>query len=188
MEKVEIKKTITNIFCVPTLHVPKGRLKDNGFLNAYIKDDMRDVVHEDSIYLLFKVKDVDRFREFLESEYERTKSIIEDYDHSNGFVVVVYKLNVTFASDFALVRQGMYSKTSKEFKEEFPKTVTLIIDGVQREEISLQYRIFNKTEDLTKFWEEKFNVEFDDSQEIWRGFQEDEETLTEEKLKEYEQQ
>ena len=61
-------------------------------------------------------------------------------------------------------------------------------NGLHKDEISLQYRIFNKTEDLVKFWEEKFDVTFGYDQELWRGFSEEEETLTEEKLKEYEQQ
>ena len=33
-------------------------------------------------------------------EYERTKDIIEDYDYEDGYVVVVYKLNMEFKEDF----------------------------------------------------------------------------------------
>lgn len=183
----EIRKTITTIFMVPTLHVPKDDIKNNGFLNGYSKDAMRDVQYDDAIYLLFKPQDLDRFREFLDSEYERTKQVIDDYDYPNGFVVVVYKLDSKYAVDFQLVRQGKYSKTSQEFQNEFPKVVKIIKNGLHKDEISLQYRVFRRTEDLIKFWEDRLAVRFSDDQEIWHGFIEENETLTEDKLKEYEQ-
>jgi hypothetical protein len=61
-------------------------------------------------------------------------------------------------------------------------------NGLQKDEISLQYRVFNKTEDLIKFWEEKLGVEFDDDQEVWHAFIEENEILNIEKLKEHVQQ
>lgn len=57
---------------------------------------------------------------------------------------------------------------------------------MDREEVSLQYRVFNKTKDLIRFWEEKFDMTLDKDQEIWYCFNEDDETLTKEILKEYE--
>lgn len=186
---IEVKKekrmTITSIFMVATLKIPGDKLRENNFLNAYSKDDMREVQYKDAIYLLFKPDDLDKFRYFLDGEYERTKQIIDDYDYPNGFVVVVYKLNMNFSDDFNLVRQGKYSKTSKLFQSQFPRTLTININGMDREEVSLQYRVFNKTKDLIRFWEEKFDVTLDKDQEIWYCFNEDDETLTEEKLKEY---
>jgi hypothetical protein len=56
--------------------------------------------------------------------------------------------------------------------------------GYHKDEISLQYRVFNKTEDLVKFWEDKLGVEFDEEQEVWHAFDEEEETLNIEKIKE----
>jgi hypothetical protein len=93
---MDLKKTITTIFMVPTLKVPKDELKDNGFINAYIKDGSREVQYEDCIYLLFHPKNLDKFRNFLDSEYERTKDVIDDYDYESGYVVVVYQLNPKF--------------------------------------------------------------------------------------------
>ena len=81
---------------VPTLRVPKDALRSNGFINGYIKDEKMQHGYEDPIYLLFKPDNLDKFREFLDGEYERTKSIIEDYDYEDGFVVVVYQLNERF--------------------------------------------------------------------------------------------
>ena len=181
----EIKKTICSIFMVPLLKIPRDSLINNGFINGFIKDDMREEQYENAIYLLFKPQDIDRFREFLDSEYERTKRIIDDYDHHNGFVVVVYQLDAKFETDFNLIKRGRYSKTSPNFQAEFPKTVKLNRGGIVKEDVSLQYRVFNKTEDLVKFWEDMFGVRFDEKQELWHRFSEEEETLTEDKLREY---
>jgi hypothetical protein len=182
---MEIKKTITSIFMVPTLKAPKDALRANGFVNAYIRDDSRDDQYDGCIYLLFKPENVDKFREFLDSEYERTKDIIEDYDYEGGFVVVVYKLNNEYAEDFKLVKTGKYSRTSKEFQLMFPKVIKIIKRGLSKDEISLQYRIFNRTQDLIDFWEEKLGIQFDDDQEVWDGFDEEKEVLNINNIKEH---
>lgn len=172
---------------VPTLKVPKDALKENGFINAYIQDKDVEEHHEDSIYLLFKPENLDKFREFLENEYERTKSIIEDYDYE-GYVVVVYQLDKTYKEDFLIVKQGKYSQTSKEFQALFPKVVKIIKNGLHRDELSLQYRIFVKSNDLIEYWEEKIGIGFTEDLEVWTGFYEEEEILNINTIKEqYEQ-
>ena len=181
----DVKKTITSIFMVPTLKIPRGELQDNGFVNGYVSDGSREVQYDGCIYLLFQPKDLNKFREFLDSEYERTKAIVDDYDYQDGFVVVVYKLDSKFKKDFGLIREGLYSRTSKEFQALFPKIIKIKKNGLQRDEISLQYRVFNRTEDLIKFWEEKLGVEFDDDQEVWHAFIVEDEILNIEKLKEH---
>jgi hypothetical protein len=181
----DVKKTITSVFMVPTLQIPRGELQDNRFINGYVKDGSREVQYENCIYLLFQPKDLDKFREFLDSEYERTKDIVDDYDYQDGFVVVVYQLNKKFNKDFMLVKEGLYSRTSKDFQALFPKVIKIKKNGLQRDEISLQYRVFNRTEDLIKFWEDKLGVEFDDDQEVWHAFILEDEILNIEKLKEH---
>jgi hypothetical protein len=181
----ELKKTITTIFMVPTLKIPREALKINGFINGYVQDGSREVQYENCIYLLFKPRDLDKFREFLDNEYERTKDIIDDYDYTSGFVVVVYQLDTKFSKDFYLIRRSKYSKTSEQFQALFPKVVKILRNGLHKDEISLQYRVFNRTEDLIKFWEEKLGVEFDENQEVWNAFQEEKEILNIDKIKEY---
>jgi len=181
---MEIKKTITSIFIVPTLSIGKERLVDNGFINGYIKDGGREVQYDNSIYILFKPENLDKFKEFLDEEYERTKSIIDDYDYEDGYVVVVYQLNSKLDKDIELIKQGKYSQTSPKFQEIFPKIVKLKRNGLLKDEVSLQYRVFNKTKDLIQFWEDKLDIEFDDSYEVWDGFFEENETLNLDKLKE----
>jgi len=172
-----IKKTITSIFIIPTLQLPKNALKDNGFVNGYIRDELNELDYKNVAYLLFKPSNIDRFREFLANEYERTKDLIDDYDYEGGYVVVVYKLDDSFNKDFSLIKQGKYSKTSKSFQKLFPETVMISKPTGDKEEKSLQYRIFNKTEDLVKFWEDKLCIDFDEDFEVWDGWEEKNEIL-----------
>lgn len=173
---------------VPTLKVPKDALRSNGFINAYIRDDRRDDQYKESIYLLFKPKDLDKFREFLDNEYERTKTVIEDYDYEDGYVVVVYQLNEKYKKDFTLIKQGKYSKTSSDFQKVFPKIIKIVKNGLHRDELSLQYRIFNKAEDLVDFWEEKLGIDLKTTVgndfEVWEGWDEQKEILELDKIKE----
>jgi len=180
---MDIKKTVTSIFMIPTLKIPKNQLRNNGFINGYFKDKSKDVQYEDVIYILFKPEDLDKFREFLDVEYERTKDVIEDYDYEDGFVVVIYKLNPKFKKDYEIVKTGKYSKTSQAFQKLFPKTVKITTGTRTKEEISLQYRIFNRTEDLVQFWEDKLGVYLQEYHEVWHGFDEEEEILDIEKIK-----
>lgn len=178
----DVKKTITSIFMVPTLKIDRFKLVESGFINGYVSDVKRLPAYESAVYLLFQPKDLDKFRDFLEDEYERTKDIIDEYDYEGGYVVVVYKLNPKFKKDFSLIREGLYSRTSKDFQALFPKIVKIQKDGLRRDEISLQYRIFNKTEDLIRFWEDKLGVEFDEDQEIWHAFILEDEVLDIDKI------
>jgi hypothetical protein len=185
---MEIKKNITSIFMVPTLKVPKDALRSNGFINAYIRDARREDHYKDSIYLLFKPTDLDKFREFLDNEYERTKAVIEDYDYEDGYVVVVYQLNDKYKKDFVLIKEGKYSKTSADFQKLFPKVIKIVRNGLHKDEISLQYRIFNKADDLVNFWEEKLGIDLEDivgkDFEVWDGWDEQKEILELDKIKE----
>ena len=162
---------------VPTLNVPKDVLLDNGFLNAYVGDVDKDIQYENSVYLLFLPEDILKFREFLDDEYERTTAIIEDYDYLNGYVVVVYKLNMKWETNFDLIRQGRYSETTDDFQKLFRKVIKIKKNGLHKDEISLQYRIFNKTEDMIEYWQDKLGIDWDDNFEVWDGYDISKETL-----------
>jgi len=168
---------------VPSLKVPKNSLKDNGFINAYLDDVGRDFKYNNVIYVLFLPTDLAKFREFLDNEYERTTEIVEDYDYEGGFVVLVYKLNMKWETDFDLIKQGRYSETSDNFQKLFPKVIKIKKNGLHRDEISLQYRVFNKTDDMIKYWENKLGIDWDDSLEVWEGFDEGKEVLDINKMK-----
>jgi hypothetical protein len=183
---MELKKTITSIFMVPTLKINRDDFTENNFLNAYLEDVRRDIQYENAVYLLFKPVNFDKFREFLDKEYERTKDIIDDYDYEEGFVVLVYQLNKKWEKDFDIVKQGKYSETSKDFQNIFTKVIKVVNNGLRRDEISLQYRIFNKSEELRKYWEDKLDVSFTDDMELWRTFVYEDEVLDLDKVKQIE--
>ena len=184
MQSTNTRLTITRIFILPTvLNLKKKELKENGFINCFIADNTSDIKYEDCIFLLFKPEFPGRFRKFLNREYDRTKSIVADYDKFRGMTVLVYKLNKEFLSDYELIRKSQYSKTSKKFQDIFPEQVEIIKDGISRMELSLQYRIFNKTPDLVKYWQER-NANYNADKEIWYDFIEKKETLSNEILNE----
>ena len=185
---MRLTRSITTLFMVKPIGIGIEKLEKVGFINGFVRDVSHDSVYEDCVYLLFKPHDMDLFRDFIDSEYERTDNIVEDYDYEGGYVVVVYKLDPNFKKDHELVRQGLYSKTSKDFQNLFPKVVKIVKNGRHRDEISLQYRIFNRTQDLINFWEDKLGIKFSSDQEAWEGFHEERETLNINNIKEYVEQ
>jgi len=182
---MDLKKTITSIFIVPTLKINRDKLFSNGFLNAYTKDVKKDIQYENAVYLLFHPPDMEKFQAFLDGEYERTTSLIDDYDYEGGFVILVYELNKKFNKDFDLVKQGKYSKTSDEFQKLFPKVIKIVKNGLHQDEVSLQYRIFRKTVDIQEYWENKLGVNLGSDMEVWPIFEEDKEVLDIDKIKEH---
>jgi len=179
----DIKHTITSIFMVPPLKIGKERLEENNFINAYIKDIKREVQYDNSVYLLFRPKNLKLFNFFLEEEYERTSYLIDDYDYDGGFVVLVYALEPYFDKDWEYVMKGKYSWTSKEFQELFPKVKKIKVNGKHRDEVSLQYKIFKKSEDLKEYWEKKLKFDFTPDMEYWSGFDIEKETLNIDEIK-----
>src|SRR6478609_5045928 len=171
---MSIASTITTIFLVPTLKVPKGKLVENGFINAYVKDSLQDLQYPvDVIFLLFKPKDLNKFREFLIEEYSRTESVIDDYDYEKGYVVVVYKISESIKKDVILVRQGQYSKTSPEFQKMFDIPVEVKRGDTIKKEVCLQMRIFKKSADLREYWENKIGQLIGPNQEVWETYNEE---------------
>ena len=180
------KNTNTTIFMVPTLNTPKDSLRNNGFINAYIKDEISDNDYKNCIYLLFKPTNIDSFKDFIDGEYDRTKDVIEDYDYDEGFVIVTYSLQSKFKKDFKIIKEGKYSKTSTQFQKLFPKVLKLKKNGLHRDELSLQYRIFNKTKDLIEYWKNLTGIDdWKDDWEVWPLFNEDNEKLTKKIINEY---
>lgn len=180
-----VKMTATSIFMVPTLKIDRERLKDHNFINAYIKDINREVQYKkNAVYLLFKPDNFNAFNYFVEGEYDRTVNIVEDYDYEGGYVVLVYVLDGRYMDDFELIKQGKYSRTSREFQDLFPKVVKIIKNGLHRDEISLQHRIFKKTDDLRAYWEERMGIDLPDDMEVWEVFIEDNEVLDINQIKE----
>lgn len=179
---MEIKRNNTSIFIVPTLEIPQGSLIENGYINGFITDKIRESSYKNCIFMLFKPPDFDKFSEFLENEYENNKNIVEDYNYEKGYIVVVYSQKEEYIKDYELIKQGAYSKTSKKFQDEFPQLVKVIRRGIINNEPSLQMRIFKKHQELIDFWEKRLGIEFKDDYEVWEGFNNENEELTIDKL------
>ena len=171
------KRTITSLFMIPTLNIPKGMLKKYGFIEGYSLD--KKVIHpyENAAYLLFKPLDLISFNDFLEQEYARTSDLIDDYDYDNGHVVLVYLLDTNFFEDFELIKKGKYSETSLNFQKLFPKEIDIIINSEIHEKESLQHRIFKKCEILKEAIEEKIGESLPENIEVWEMFDINKETL-----------
>ena len=101
---------------------------------------------------------------------------------------MVYQLDEKYKKDYELVKPRKYSKTSKAFQNEFPKSVKIVREGLNKDEMSLQTRVFNKTEDLIEFWEDKLGLKLKEvigeDYEVWHGFDESKEILEINKIKE----
>jgi len=178
-----MEKTISTIFLVPTLKIGREVLIENGFLNAYIGDSTSNINYEDSLYLLFKPEFPVRFGAYINREHKRTKSIIAEYDKKLGLSVVIYKLSNDYKDDIELIKAGKYSKTSKGFQDLFSKTVDIERDGRLIKEVSLQYRVFNKTPELIQYWKEN-NIGYSAEKEIWYDFDEKAEIINQNILNE----
>lgn len=174
---MKLEKTITSIFIVPTLKLGKGAIRENGFINGFLYNELLDVDYEDVVYVVFKPENIERFQDFLSDQYETTKNIVEDFDYEGGFVIIVYKLEEKYKKDFDIIKTGKYSKTSQTFQNLFPKKITVEKGGLRQESYSLQYKIFNKTQDLLDYWEDATGATLSGDQELWEGFHRENETL-----------
>lgn len=161
-------KTISRVFMAPTLGINKLEAEKHGLINSFLKDKSAGIEEKDCIILAFRPANETGFQQFLNSEIRRTNSLIRHYSYPCGLKMLVYKLDPKYALDFELVKQGKYSKTSKSFQGLFPKFVKVkSLFGVEEEKISLQYRVFNKTNDVRRFWETRLGVDFSEDQELW---------------------
>ncbi len=175
-------RTITSVFILPTLKIPPGQLTDLGFINAYYWDELCVNTFENCIYLLFRPEKTAKFCHFIEEEKKRTDLLTDYYDHENSFTVLVYRLPEGYSEDYNLIIQSRYSKTSKEFQNLFRDKITIVKNGIKEEVLSLQYQVFNRTDDLMQFWARTNNIVINDDTELWYCFDNSSETLTRQKL------
>ena len=130
---------------MPTLNIPRQDLYDNNFINAYLGDVDKEEYHrENVIFLLFQPKDLPAFGIFLNRQYETNKSIVDDYDYNDGYIVIVYNLNPELEKDFDIIKSSKYSKVSHSFKKLFPREIKLLGKKGQPTKQSLQWMIFTK--------------------------------------------
>lgn len=164
--------TNTNIFLAPLLGISRQELNENGFINAFIKDEVHGIDYTRGLYLLFKPKNADDFETFLNKERIRKAIIIDEYDYK-GHTIVVYQYDEKWVKDVEKILDGQFSKTSEEFKKFFPKT-RKITSGAKTEEIlSTQHAIFRKSQEYIDYWKEELGLDIDYKEdEVWHNFKE----------------
>jgi len=173
--------TATNMFILPTLGMDRGRLKNIGMLNAYIRDELHEE-YKGGIYVLFRPKD--EFDSFLE-ECRRKKMIIDEYDYPGGFVIVVFKYPISIENDVELIMKGQFSKTSIPYRNMITKTYRVDEMGRAKEYLTIQHQIFSKSQSIIDYWWDKYQITFDKEDEVWE-FNFNKEIFNLETLKQYE--
>lgn len=171
------RKNCTTIFLLPAIGHTRQNLLLYGFLSAYLDDIHHEVHYEEAVYLLFKPENVVIFQRFLEDEYKKPGLIIEDYDYRGGYVVVVYKIDEKYLPEFQLFLRGEYSKFSPEYIGLFPTEIISHGPSGVRVHHSLHYHVFNRTEKIKKYWEEKIGQPIEDNMELWSSPDMDKEVL-----------
>lgn len=168
--------TATNLFIRPLFNIPTKTLSEFEFENAYIEDKLREVKHEDSIYLLFRPIKYDKFNEFVERENKKG-TLVDEYDYPNGWVMLVFKYDKKWRKDIELIKKGKFSKVSREYKLQIPETTGVIGKSLK----SMQHHVFEKTDYVKKIWYDKYGLEFEPEDECWHYYPE-REIFTEETL------
>lgn len=165
--------TATNLFLVPGLGAKRLSLNEQGFENAYIKDEIKGIDYENAVYMLFRPPNQEGFRVFLEKERERKAKIIDEYDYDDGWTMVVYQYDGRWANDVRKLMKGRFSLVSKEFQESIPKTIRTGTTGIFKDKVTIQHEIFRKHPDLADYWQEELGLELNFREdEFWHFYAE----------------
>lgn len=177
------KISATNLFVLPVLGIGREKLLGVGFVEAFIKDELRELEYERAVYLLFRPERWDEFNVFVEEQRERRAPLVDEYSYSDGWAVLVYQFPEKFKRDVDIIMTGKFSKVGREFKGAIPmyyKTST--INGVVVEEMTNQHLIFNRSKKCKEYWKRELDLDFGPEDETWHFYPE-REVLNEASLK-----
>lgn len=172
--------TAVNLFIVPILGINRKELLMNGLENAYIKDEIRGIDYPNSIYLLFRPFNSD-FEDFVEKERKRGANILDEYDHADGWTVLVYGYDSKWQEDVDVLMTGKFSKVSEAYKKLIPRTKNMKDKHGSIEKSTIQHSIFNKEKEIKDYWKKEYGLEFAYENECWEFYTE-REILTQEML------
>lgn len=167
------KSTCSTLFLCPLTGNLPSALRKHGFINAYVRDELRIDEFENCLLLVFKPENLVGFEKFIEEEKFRTTNLVDDYDYPGKLCVLVYELPKDFEKDIEKIYKGQYSKVSSRFKKLFPEFAGI---GLSKRE-TLQYWIFTKSPKLKEKIEKKYDLEIPDETELWEMFDIEFETL-----------
>lgn len=153
--------------------IDSSKLKDFGFIDAFIKDVNHKHDYTHPLYLLFRQKEImTTFREFVQDEYERGL-LLEDYDYPEGHIVLLYDYPEKFKQDYDKIMAGKYSETSKEFQKCFPESIEIYGKTMN----TVQFMVFNKDQYLRDKFKEEYDIDIPEDSEVWSIPYEEKETL-----------
>lgn len=160
--KVSDTKTSTTTFLLPALGLDRDKLNLNNFMNAYYGDYEHEVEYKESLYLLFKDVDNEKFEDLIRYIEVRHK-INEVYDVGDNYTIIVVKFPTQFIKEFNHFKDGKFSKFSKTYINSFfpfKKPKEWDSNGkVIKEEYTLFHHIFNKTDWLKDWWTKRLGYE-----------------------------
>lgn len=149
----------------PVVGESYGSLRENyGFINSYLKDKAREDLSGDLLFVLFKPEDFEYFGMFVSEQIAENHNFIEDYDYTDGYVVIVYKIPQVMKEDFEKFKKGEYSKFSHIIKNCYKKEIKSFIDPNK----SFQWKVFDKSKELKKELEDFLDVQFTKDMELWQ--------------------
>lgn len=172
----------------PIVKEPMDVLLEHNLINSYLRDRDREDIEGDYLFVLFKPPDFDFFEIFLHEQHENVH-FVDEYDYEGGYVVLVYRIPDAMKKDFALFKQGKYSKMSAWFKAYYSKdlikkgrSISVEVDGMKIKK-SIQWLVFDKDKQLQLLLEKYMGIRFDEiyqkkeDMELWTGVDEEKETL-----------
>lgn len=178
--KVKVKDTIkireqltnTSYFILPLFKVPLMKLDEYGFVNSFLYDKNKadNLPNGKTIYILFRPNEAQKvpLQKQIE-DWETNGFFIEDYDYSDGYVVVILRFPDKYKDQYKLFLQGRYSEFSEDYKNEIPRKVSVILPstGELYEDDSLQFLIINKRIRLKNYWKDQTDFDLGPEDEYW---------------------
>jgi len=170
------KISATNLFVVPLLGIRRESLIRLGFVDAFIKDELKELEYDNVVYLLFRPLKWTEFNIFVE-EQRKLGAIVDEYDYSDGWAVVVFKYDKKWEKDVNTIMIGKFSKTSKEYKSFLPYYA-----DTEKQELTNQQLILEKRQEVKDYWKQELDLSFEEGDEVWHFYSE-REILNEESIK-----
>lgn len=187
------KLNISTLFLLQPLGLGRVMLEGQGFINAFLKDEnYENPDNLDLVFLLFRPKNREKFKYFIDLEKGRTPLFIDEYDYEGGFVVLVYEFPSVLHDDFVLVKKGNYSSVSAAYRKTITQKTNQKVqaDNAQgwKYADSMQWMVIHKDPDWRLVLEEDLGIALAPDDELWSKPDLAKETLTNQKLKEYERE
>lgn len=162
------KISATNLFVVPILGIGREKLLKNGFEEAFIKDEIRELQYENAVFLLFHPSSWEDFNLFVEDQRDLNMGFVDEYHLPGGWAVLVYQYDKKWKKDIDIITlTGKYSKVSKEYKNLIPKYMKEGAKDNDVESLTNQHLIFNKSEVCKDYWKKELDLDFGPDDEVW---------------------